>query len=105
MAQSTLNTSSNPQAWYEPMLSPEHGIYVVLLVSFLIGAAAAQAWKLTTTLALICAFCGFQAEHPLVMQIKQRRSLKPRFIFWGGLYAVISGGIAIWLYLSYPILL
>ncbi|MBF2008793.1 MAG: YwiC-like family protein [Chlorogloeopsis fritschii C42_A2020_084] len=105
MAQSTLNTSSNPQAWYKPMFSPEHGIYVVLLVSFLIGAAAAQAWKLTTTLALICAFCGFQAEHPLVMQIKQRRSLKPRFIFWGGFYAVISGAIALWLYLSYPILL
>jgi len=36
-----------------------------------------QNWTLLTTLALICAFCGFQAEHPLVMQLKQRRSLKP----------------------------
>jgi len=36
---------------------------------------------LATTLALICAFCGFQAEHPLVMQLKQRRSLKPAS--WG----------------------
>ncbi|WP_231510595.1 YwiC-like family protein [Fischerella sp. PCC 9605] len=113
MTQSTINASSNtqtitkpnPQAWYRQTFSPEHGVYVILLVSFLIGAAAAQAWTLSTTLALICAFCGFQAEHPLVMQIKQRRTLKPRFLVWGGLYAVISGGIAIWLYLSYPVVL
>lgn len=70
MTQSTINASSNtqtitkpnPQAWYRPTFSPEHGVYVVLLVSFLIGAAAAQTWILSTTLALICAFCGFQAE-------------------------------------------
>ncbi|MCX7592777.1 MAG: YwiC-like family protein [Fischerella sp.] len=113
MTKSSINTpsniqiinKSNPQAWYRPTFSPEHGVYVVLLVSFLIGAAAAQAWTLSTTLAFLCAFCGFQAEHPLVMQIKQRRTLKPRLLFWGGLYAVISGGIAIWLYLSYPVVL
>jgi hypothetical protein len=113
MTPSAINTSSNTQTtakpnlqvWYRPMFSPEHGVYVVLLVSFLIGTAATQTWTLSTTLALICAFCGFQAEHPLVMQIKQRRTLKPRFLFWGGLYAVISGGIAIWLYLSYPVVL
>jgi hypothetical protein len=96
---------SNQQAWYRPTFSPEHGVYVVLLVSFLTGAAAAQDWTLATTLALVCAFCGFQAEHPLVQQIKQRRSLKPRFLVWGGLYAGVSLAIALWLYLSHPVLL
>lgn len=116
MTQSAVNQTRNtyPQLWYRPIFSPEHGVYVVLLVSFLIGAAAAQTWTIATTLALVCAFCGFQAEYPLEMQIKQRRSWKPRFIFWGGFYAIISGvmvalrtaeGIALWLYLSYPILL
>jgi len=107
-----VNTTSNshtakskPQAWYHPTFSPEHGVYVVLLVSFLIGAAAAQNWTLATTLALVCAFCGFQAEHPLVLQIKQRSSLKPRFLIWGGFYAVISGVIALYLYLKYPVVL
>lgn len=88
----------NLQAWYRPTLSLEHGAYVVLLVSFLTGAAAAQGWTWTTTLALICAFCGFQAEHPLVVQIKQRRSLKPRLLVWGGLYSGIAIAIALYLY-------
>lgn len=77
----------------------------MLLVSFLIGAAAAQNWTLETILALVCAFCGFQVEHPLVLQIKQRRSLKPRFLIWGGVYAVISGAIALYLYLNHPVVL
>lgn len=95
----------NSQAWYRPTLSHEHGVYVVLLVSFLTGAALAQNWTLATTLALVCAFFGFQAEHPIVLQLKQRRSLKPRFLVWGGLYSVVSLAIALLLYLSHPVLL
>lgn len=77
----------------------------MLFVSFVTGAALAQAWTFSTTLALICAFCGFQAEHPLILQLKQRRSVKPRFLVWGGLYGSVSVAIAFWLYLSYPVLL
>jgi hypothetical protein len=95
----------NSQAWYRPTLSHEHGVYVLLLVSFLTGAALAHNWTLSTTLALVCAFFGFQAEHPIVLQLKQRRSLKPRFLVWGGLYSVVSLAIAFWLYLSSPVLL
>jgi hypothetical protein len=98
-------TQPKSQAWYKPTLSHEHGVYVVLLVSFLAGAALAQGWTVATTLALVCAFFGFQAEHPIVLQIKQRRSLKPRFLVWGGLYSAVSVAIAFWLYLSFPILL
>jgi hypothetical protein len=93
------------QGWYRPTLAPEHGVYIVLFVSFLTGAAAAQQWTLATTLALICAFAGFQAEHPLALQIKQRRSWKPRFLLWGGIYAGIALGIAVYLYLQAPVLL
>jgi hypothetical protein len=98
-------TQPKSQAWYRATLSHEHGVYVVLLVSFLSGVALAQGWTLATTLALVCAFFGFQAEHPIVLQIKQRRSLKPRFLVWGGLYSAVSVAIAFWLYLSFPILL
>ncbi len=93
------------KSWYIPTFSPEHGVYVVLLVSFLTGAAASQQWTWTTTLALMCAFAGFQAEHPLTLQIKQRRSWKPRFLVWGGLYAGIALGIAGYLSLQRPMLL
>lgn len=86
------------KAWYQPTFSLEHGVYVMLLVAFLTGAAAARHWNLSTTLALICAFCGFQAEHPWVLQLKQRRSWKPRFLIWGGLYSGIALAIALYLY-------
>lgn len=91
--------------WYRPTFSPEHGVYIVLLGSLLTGAALTQQWTLNTTLALICAFAGFQAEHPLVLQIRQRRSWKPRFLVWGGVYGSISLGIAVYLYLQTPVLL
>jgi hypothetical protein len=100
----TRSSKPNPQAWYRPTISPEHGVYVVLLVSFLTGAAAAQNWTWMTTLALLCAFCGFQAEHPLVLQVKQRRSLKPRFVVWGGVYAAIAVTIAGFLYIQANVL-
>lgn len=101
LTQSAIKSSSsktNSQAWYRPTISPEHGVYIMLIVSFLSGAALALDWTWATTLALICAFCGFQAEHPLVMQLKQRRSLKPRLLLWGGVYSGVAAAIALYLY-------
>jgi len=90
------------KSWYHPTLSPEHGVYVMLVVSCLTGAAAAQQWTWTTTLALICAYCGFQAEHPFSQQIKQRRSWKPRLLVWLGIYGGIASAIALWLLWHHP---
>ena len=89
--------SSKSQQWYLPTISPEHGVYVMLLVSFLTGAAAAQQWTWETTLVLICGFCGFQAEHPLVWQVKQRKRYQPRLLLWASLYGGIAVAIACWL--------
>lgn len=94
----TASTSHKGSNWWRPMVSPEHGAYVVLLVSFLTGAAAAQQWTSLTTLAFVCASLGFQAEHPLVLQIRQRKSWKPRFLLWGGLYGGTALTIACYLY-------
>jgi hypothetical protein len=69
----------------------------MLVVSFLTGAAAAQQWTWTTTLALICGFCGFQAEHPLVWQIKQHKNYQPRLLLWASLYGAVAIAIALWL--------
>ena len=87
---------------YFPTFSPEHGAYIVLAVSFLTGAAAAQQWTWITTLSLICAFCGFQAAHPLVLQVNPRRSWKPRFLLWTGIYGGIASAIATWLFWHDP---
>lgn len=103
-AQSHGLSASRAPAWYRPTVSHEHGVYVMLVVSFLIGAAAAQQWSITTTLALICAFAGFQAEHPFVLQIKQRSSWKSRFLVWGGIYAGLSLVLAAYLCLQAPVL-
>jgi hypothetical protein len=101
---SNLNRS-NSQAWYRPTWSHEHGVYIILFISFFIGAAAARAWNLSTTLALICAFTAFQAEHPLTLQIKQRSSWKPRFLVWGSIYSIVALAIAVDLYWHCPILI
>jgi len=65
----------------------------------------AQHWTFSTTLALICAFFAFQAEHPLALQVKQRRSFKPRFLVWGGVYGGIASLIAFYLLLQSPLLI
>jgi YwiC-like protein len=100
--ETTIAPSRKPNlgAWYRPTLSPEHGVYVILIVSFLTGAAAAERWTLATTLALVCAFAAFQAEHPLILQIKQRKSWKPRFLLWGSVYGTIAAAIAWFLWVS-----
>jgi len=95
----------NLNAWYRPTFSPEQGVLLVLGGSFLTGAALAQEWTSSTTLALICAFFALQAEHPLVVQIKQRSTWKPRFLIWGALYGSIAIAIAGWLCLQTPCLL
>ena len=91
--------------WMRPTFSPEHGVLLVLFGSFLTGAALAQQWTYTTTLALICAFFTLQAEHPYIVQIKLRKNLKPRYLIWGGIYSFISLSLAILLWFKAPILL
>ena len=81
--------------WIRPTFSPEHGVLLVLFGSFLTGAALAQAWTYTTTVALICAFFALQAEHPYIVQIKLRKNPKPRYLIWGGIYGLIALFLAI----------
>ena len=92
------------QRWYRPTLSPQHGVYIILLTAYLTGVAASDSWNGATVLALICAFLGFQAEHPISQQIKQRKTLKLRFLIWGGLYGGVALAIASYLYIQTPIL-
>lgn len=54
----TNSQSSKLSPWYRPTISPEHGVYVMLAVSFLTRAAAAQRWTWGTNLALIAVFCA-----------------------------------------------
>lgn len=94
----------NFKTWLRPTFSPEHGVLLVLFGSVLTGSALAQTWNYSTTLALICAFFALQAEHPLVVQIKQRSTWKPRFFIWSGIYGIIAIAIAIWLWFQSPVL-
>ncbi|MEL7038082.1 MAG: YwiC-like family protein [Cyanobacteria bacterium J06592_8] len=95
----------NLQAWYRPTISPEQGILLILFGSVVTGSALAQHWTYSTTLALICAFFALQTEYPLILQIKQRRSWKPRFLVWTAIYGSIASAIAFILYLQTPALL
>ena len=87
----------NNSTWYRPTFSPEQGILLVLFGAFASGAALSVSWTYTTTVALICTFFALQVEHPIVVQIKQRKSLKPRFLIWAFIYGSITLSIGIWL--------
>ena len=91
--------------WYQPTFSPEHGVLLVLLGALLTGASLAQTWTWQTSLAGLAAFLGLQAEHPLTVQIKQRRSIKPRYLLWSGLYGLGAVAIALWLTVQHPSLI
>ena len=97
--------SSKVPRWMRPTFSPEHGVLLVLFGSFLTGAALAQQWTYTTTIALICAFFALQVEHPYIVQIKLRKNLKSRYLVWGGIYSAIALSLAIWLWFQAPILI
>ena len=91
--------------WYLPTFSPEHGVLLVLTGAILTGASLAQTWTWETTLACLGAFFGLQAEHPLIVQIKQRSYWKPRYIVWAGLYGSVAIAIAMWLAYQHPCLI
>ncbi len=91
--------------WCRPTLVPEQGVFLVLLGSFLTGAALAQHWNQSTNLALLCAFFALLVEHPYVVQLKQRKSWKPRYLFWGGIYGASALSLATVLWFQSPVLL
>lgn len=97
--------SPNISLWCRPTLAPEQGVFLVLFGSFLTGAALAQQWNQWTNLALLCAVLTLQMEHPYVVQLKQRKSWKPRFLIWGGIYGVSALSLAILLGFHSPVLL
>lgn len=101
----TTQKKKKVPSWMRPTFSPEHGVLLVLLGSFLTGAALAQQWTYTTTLSLICAFFTLQAEHPYIVQTKLRKNLKPRYLVWCGIYGSISLSLAIFLWFQASILL
>ncbi|MBF2014720.1 MAG: YwiC-like family protein [Rivularia sp. T60_A2020_040] len=92
------------RGWFKPTFSPEHGVLIVLFGSFLTGAALAQTWNYCTNLALISAFFALQTEHPLIVQLKQRSTWKPRYLIWAGIYGTIAFSLAVWLWIQSPIL-
>lgn len=89
----------------KPTFSPEHGVLIVWFGSFLTGAALAQHWNYCTNLALLCSFFALQAEHPLIVQLKQRSTLKPRYAIWAGIYGACAIIIAVYLSILSPVLL
>ncbi|MEM9772133.1 MAG: YwiC-like family protein [Cyanobacteria bacterium P01_D01_bin.73] len=105
LSEGCLKVIAKSKRWLRPTVSNHHGVYVVLLVSFVTGTAASQRWSVASTLVLICAIAAFQAEYPLSLQLQNRRSWKPRYLIWGGLYGSTASSIAIYLYLQTPLLL
>ncbi|ESA37496.1 hypothetical protein N836_02995 [Leptolyngbya sp. Heron Island J] len=109
MTSSSISALADPvvrsrKPLYWPTFSPEHGVILVLAGSLLTGASLAQTWTGGTWLACLVGFLGLQAEHPLIVQIKQRRSWKPRYLLWAGLYGGVAIAITTYLTYRHPVL-
>ena len=89
--------------WYRPTFSPEHGVLLVLLGALLTGASLAQQWTWETTVAASAAFLAMQAEHPMVVQLKQRRQWRPRYVVWAMVYGGGAIALAGWLTYRHPV--
>jgi len=101
-------SSTGPRAtkpWYRPTFSPEHGVLLVLLGAVLTGASLAQQWTWETTVAASAAFLAMQAEHPMVVQLKQRRLWRPRYVVWAMVYGGGAIALAGWLTYRHPVVL
>ena len=98
-----LLTKAKFRNWDKQTLSPEHGVLIVWFGSFLTGAALAQTWNYCTNLALLCTFFALQAEHPLIVQLKRRSTLKPRYAIWAGIYGAIAIMLAGYLWIVSPV--
>jgi len=97
--------SPHKKKWYRPTFSPEHGVLLVLLGAVLTGASVAQAWTVDTSWACLAAFLGLQAEHPLIVQVKQRRRWRPRYLVWTGVYGGLALLVSLWLSFRHPVLI
>ncbi|MEM6452930.1 MAG: YwiC-like family protein [Cyanobacteria bacterium P01_D01_bin.105] len=97
--------SPHKKPWYRPTFSPEHGVLLVLLGAVLTGASVAQAWTADTSWACLAAFFGLQSEHPLIVQVKQRRRWRPRYLVWASVYGGLALLIGLWLTFRHPVLL
>ncbi|MFK8186275.1 MAG: YwiC-like family protein [Phormidesmis sp.] len=98
-------SSPHKKPWYQPTFSPEHGVLIMLLGAALTGASLAQTWTTETTWACLTAYLAVQAEHPIVVQIKQRRQWRPRYLVWAGIYGISATAIALYLCFQHPALL
>lgn len=86
-----------------PVLSPEHGAYIVLVASFLVGVIGAGDWTVSTTVALVSIFCGFQAQFPVMQML--RRGVVGRLLVWAAIYGVLAVAAGLWLVVRTPVLL
>ena len=98
-------SSPHKKRWYQPTVSPEHGVLIVLLGAALTGASLAQTWTAQTSWACLAACLAVQAEHPIVVQIKQRRQWRPRYVVWASIYGTSAAAIALYLCWQHPILI
>lgn len=96
------NAPSQP-SWFKPVLSAEHGAGISLAVSFFLGVWLAGEWNSGTTLALVAAFTGFEAQLPLT-RLLRRKHFDARLVTWAVLYGATAAVSALVLWQTTPAL-
>jgi hypothetical protein len=79
-----------PCDFLKPVWSKQHGAYVTLITSWLIGTLLSHSLSILHIAVLILLLSGFNATEILIDSLKRRSLQSQRKLFWMGIYGIVS---------------
>ena len=86
----------------KPVWSKQHGAYVTLITSWLIGTLLSASFHLLHIAVLLLLLSGFNAVELLIDSIKRRSPQSQRRLIWMGIYGIAAIAMAYAMWLNSP---
>jgi len=86
----------------KPVWSKQHGAYITLITSWLIGTLLSQSFTILHIVVLLLLLSGFNGTELFVDSMKRRSPQSQRRLFWMGIYGIAAISMAYVLWQSSP---
>jgi len=86
----------------KPVWSKQHGAYVTLITSWLIGTLLSQTFSIYHIVVLILLLSGFNGTELLIDSIKRRSPQSQRRLIWMGIYGIAAIAMTYVMWLNSP---
>ena len=86
----------------KPVWSKQHGAYVTLITSWLIGTLLSQTFSIYHIAVLFLLLSGFNGTELLIDSMKRRSPQSQRRLLWMGIYGIIAIALAYIMWLNSP---